>query len=112
MFFKAACRLHQATYRQRRGIAIEKLCVGTRDQSTLLIKTTSKNKSTGFNALSHCKTVPDHPVSSDAIVIGDGLVDASQDQVVWYLGRAPDAKAGNVFAKTYAKNQEKVAVLS
>ncbi len=40
-------------------------------------------------------------VSKRAIVIGDDLVDTSDDKIKSFVSVKADAKAGNMFAKTY-----------
>ena len=66
-------------------------------------ETIRKNKSTGSLLRYVLQELPKRIIASieRAIVIGDGLADASDDKIKSFVSVKADAKAGNVFAKTY-----------
>lgn len=70
---------------------------------TLDKETIRKNKSTGSLLRYVLQELPKRIIASieRAIVIGDGLVDTSDDKIKSFVSVKADAKAGNVFAKTY-----------
>lgn len=70
---------------------------------TLDKETIRKNKSTGSLLRYVLQELPKRIIASieRAIVIGDGLTDASDDKIKSFVSVKADAKAGNVFAKTY-----------
>lgn len=70
---------------------------------TLDKETIRKNKSTGSLLRYVLQELPKRIIASieRAIVIGDGLADASDDKIKSFVSVKADAKAGNVFAKTY-----------
>lgn len=70
---------------------------------TLDKETIRKNKSTGSLLRYVLQELPKRIIASieRAIVIGDGLADASDDKIKSFISVKADAKAGNVFAKTY-----------
>ena len=70
---------------------------------TLDKETIRKNKSTGSLLRYVLQELPKRIIASieRAIVIGDGLVDTSDDKIKSFISVKADAKAGNVFAKTY-----------
>lgn len=71
---------------------------------TLDKETIRKNKSTGSLLRYVLQELPKRIIASieRAIVIGDGLADASSDdKIKSFVSVKADAKAGNVFAKTY-----------
>jgi len=70
---------------------------------TLDKETIRKNKSTGSLLRYVLQELPKRIIASieRAIVIGDGLADSSDDKIKSFVSVKADAKAGNVFAKTY-----------
>lgn len=70
---------------------------------TLDKETIRKNKSTGSLLRYVLQELPKRIIASieRAIVIGDGLADTSDDKIKSFISVKADAKAGNVFAKTY-----------
>lgn len=70
---------------------------------TLDKETIRKNKSTGSLLRYVLQELPKRIIASieRAIVIGDGLADASDDKIKSFVSVKADAKAGNVFAKAY-----------
>ena len=70
---------------------------------TLDKETIRKNKSTGSLLRYVLQELPKRIIASieRAIVIGDGLADSSDDKIKSFISVKADAKAGNVFAKTY-----------
>lgn len=70
---------------------------------TLDKETIRKNKSTGSLLRYVLQELPKRIIASieRAIVIGDGLADVSDDKIKSFISVKADAKAGNVFAKTY-----------
>ena len=84
---------------------------------TLDKETIRKNKSTGSLLRYVLQELPKRIIASieRAIVIGDGLNDSSDDKIKSFVSVKADAKAGNVFAKTYtpkAKESRRTSILN
>lgn len=84
---------------------------------TLDKETIRKNKSTGALLRYVLQELPKRIIASveRAIVIGDGLEDTSDDKIKSFVSVKADAKAGNVFAKTYtpkAKESRRTSILN
>lgn len=84
---------------------------------TLDKETIRKNKSTGALLRYVLQELPKRIIASveRAIVIGDGLEDSSDDKIKSFVSVKADAKAGNVFAKTYtpkAKESRRTSILN
>lgn len=84
---------------------------------TLDKETIRKNKSTGALLRYVLQELPKRIIASveRAIVIGDGLDDSSDDKIKSFVSVKADAKAGNVFAKTYtpkAKESRRTSILN
>lgn len=84
---------------------------------TLDKETIRKNKSTGSLLRYVLQELPKRIIASveRAIVIGDGLDDSSDDKIKSFVSVKADAKAGNVFAKTYtpkAKESRRTSILN
>ena len=84
---------------------------------TLDKETIRKNKSTGALLRYVLQELPKRIIASieRAVVIGDGLEDTSDDKIKSFVSVKADAKAGNVFAKTYtpkAKESRRTSILN
>lgn len=84
---------------------------------TLDKETIRKNKSTGALLRYVLQELPKRIIASieRAIVIGDGLVDTSDDKIKSFVSVKADAKAANMFAKTYtpkAKESRRTSILN
>ena len=84
---------------------------------TLDKETIRKNKSTGALLRYVLQELPKRIIASieRAIVIGDGLNDSSDDKIKSFVSVKADAKAANMFAKTYtpkAKESRRTSILN
>ena len=84
---------------------------------TLDKETIRKNKSTGALLRYVLQELPKRIIASieRAVVIGDGLEDTSDDKIKSFVSVKADAKAGNMFARTYtpkAKESRRTSILN